>query len=976
MRHTQAKAFYFAPLLLGLSLLFFAPGRVDAQAELNAEIEAFVLRAYNAYQQRDAETLFALHSQISPYFAEFKQTIPLSFAPPNVRIEGKRMALVKAKFSGDRGELRLVVNMYARDLDTGGEAEGFPEFDHTFYLVREQGVWKIWRFVVTAEEFAGNYLTAPSDAARAELIAKAHPVTYGFLKGLEEAARDLLEVRGDDVHAAEMFQIELRLGEEAKSDWGIGGAQAGLGDVYFARGDYRLAADNYQQVLTLAERLGVKEGVAAMSVKMGNLHLAQGNVALAMDLYRESVRIYEEMGSKIEITYPLANLGNAYFAEGDFAKALDQYQKILKLYEQLHSRAGAAWLRNQIADVYAAQGKNELALATYQLSLNAHEELGNKPMQAYALTGIGRIRLGEGKVAEAVGLFTRAAGLARAGNALELLWKVLYLLGQAHRAQNNAAQAQTAFTESIAVIEQLRSQAAGTERDRERSFENKTAPYLAMVESLVEQKKLPEALAYAERAKARMLLDVLRDGRADITKSMTVEERARESSLTAALNVLSSQLRQESLLPRPNPAKLAELNLRLQQARLEFEAYETRINAAYPKLRVQRGENAPLTLTEAEALLPNATTALLEYVVTPRQTFLFVLTRPKLGDAIYLGPVELKVISLPIAAEELARRVTEFRVTLARNSMNFKEAAAQLYDLLLRPAQRELEGKTVVGIVPSDQLWELPFQSLMSAPKRYFIQDQALFYAPSLSVLREMRMKEVRPSATASASAHAPAPSLLALGNPALSDRLRTRTRLRDGSISLAALPEAEREVNTLGQMYGPRDSKILTGSAASEEVVKTEAGRFPILHFATHGVLDDKNPLYSRLMLANTGGSEDGMLEAREIMRLDLRTDLVVLSACQTARGEFGAGEGMIGMSWAFFIAGASTTVVSQWQVDSTSTAQLMVEFHRVLRAGGATSVISKAEAMRAASLTLMADPKYAHPFYWSGFVVVGNGM
>jgi CHAT domain-containing protein len=974
MRHNQAKAFYFAAFLLCFSLLFFAPGRVDAQTDLNAEIEAFVLKAYNAYQQRDAETLFALHSQNSPYFAEFKEAIPQTFPSPNVRIEGKRIDLVKANFSADRGELRVKVNMYARDLDTGGEAEGFPEWDHTFYLVKEQGVWKIWRFVVTAEEFASNYLTASSDAARAELIAKAHPVTYGFLKGLEEAARDVLEVRGDDVHAAELFQIELRLGEEAKSDWGIGGAEAGLGDVYFARGDYRLAADNYQQVLTLAERLGTKEGVAAMSVKMANLHLAQGNVAQAMELYQQSIRIYEEMGSKIEITYPLANLGNAYFAEGNFAKALDQYQKILKLYEQLHSRAGAAWLQNQIADVYAAQGKNELALATYQLSLNAHEELGNKPMQAYSLIGIGRIRLGEGKFGEAIGLFTRAAALARSGNALDLFWKVLYLLGQTYRAQNNAAQAQTAFTESIGVIEQLRGQAAGTERDRERSFENKTAPYLAMVELLVEQKKLPEAFAYAERAKARMLLDVLRNGRSDITKSMTAEERARESSLTAGLNIVSLQTRQESLLPRPDPAKLAELNRRLQRSRLEFEAYEMRIDAAHPELRTQRGEDPPLTLTEAEALLPNAKTALLEYVVTPKQTFLFVLTRTNLADAKKLGPVELKVISLPIASGELARRVTEFRATLARNAMNFKESAMQLYDLLLRPAQKELEGKTIVGIVPSDQLWELPFQSLMSAPNRYFIQDQALFYAPSLSVLREMRMKDVRPVATA--SAHAPPPSLLALGNPALSDGLRARTRVRDGSLTLGALPEAEGEVNTLGQMYGPRESKILIGSAATEEAVKAEAGRFPILHFATHGVLDDQDPLYSRLLLANTGGGEDGMLEAREIMRLELRIDLVVLSACQTARGEFGAGEGMIGMSWAFFIAGASTTVVSQWRVDSASTARLMVEFHRALRAAGPTSVISKAEAMRAASLKLMADPKYAHPFYWSGFVVVGNGM
>jgi CHAT domain-containing protein len=230
----------------------------------------------------------------------------------------------------------------------------------------------------------------------------------------------------------------------------------------------------------------------------------------------------------------------------------------------------------------------------------------------------------------------------------------------------------------------------------------------------------------------------------------------------------------------------------------------------------------------------------------------------------------------------------------------------------------------------------------------------------------------VRVSATSTVSV----PSLLALGNPSLAASLVAAAKSRDGSLALAELPEAEREVKTLGEIYGAQNSKILTGLAAREETVKVDAGRFPILHFATHGILDDKNPLYSRLMLASSGGNDDGMLEAREIMKLDLQANLVVLSACQTARGQVGMGEGLIGMSWAFFIAGASTTVVSQWQVDSAGTAQLMVDFHRILRGKDKKTMVSKAEALRQAALKLMADPKYRHPFFWSGFVVVGNGM
>jgi CHAT domain-containing protein len=262
-----------------------------------------------------------------------------------------------------------------------------------------------------------------------------------------------------------------------------------------------------------------------------------------------------------------------------------------------------------------------------------------------------------------------------------------------------------------------------------------------------------------------------------------------------------------------------------------------------------------------------------------------------------------------------------------------------------------------------------------------------------LSVLREMRKKSagsagilpavglvpdsVIPSMfDISATPIAPVPALLAMGNPSLTSSLVARARSTDRSLSLGDLPAAEREVKDLGEIYGIRRSKILIGSAAREETLKAEASRYPILHFATHGLLDDENPLYSRLLLTSSNGSDDGFLEAREIMKLDLHADLAVLSACQTARGTFSPGEGLIGMSWAFFIAGTSTTVVSQWKVDSASTARLMVSFHRAWQGFDKPAPVNKAEALRRSAMNLMSDPKYRHPFYWSGFVVVGNGM
>ncbi|HKQ51956.1 MAG TPA: CHAT domain-containing protein, partial [Pyrinomonadaceae bacterium] len=154
------------------------------------------------------------------------------------------------------------------------------------------------------------------------------------------------------------------------------------------------------------------------------------------------------------------------------------------------------------------------------------------------------------------------------------------------------------------------------------------------------------------------------------------------------------------------------------------------------------------------------------------------------------------------------------------------------------------------------------------------------------------------------------------------------------------------------------------------------ESGRFRILHFATHALLDDQNPMYSRIVLSQSAGTgpEDGLLEAREILELDLRADLVVLAACQTAGGRVGAGEGIIGTSWAFFVAGSSSTVATQWKVESARAADLMVEFHRnLLKRGGGGRAMSKAQALRQAALKQLHGP-YNHPAYWAAFIIIGD--
>jgi CHAT domain-containing protein len=178
-------------------------------------------------------------------------------------------------------------------------------------------------------------------------------------------------------------------------------------------------------------------------------------------------------------------------------------------------------------------------------------------------------------------------------------------------------------------------------------------------------------------------------------------------------------------------------------------------------------------------------------------------------------------------------------------------------------------------------------------------------------------------------------------------------------------------------KVYGPTASVVRIGAAAREDTVKAELGKYRVLHFATHGVLDDRNPLYSCIVLAaDSEESEDGFLEAWELMGLDLRAELAVLSACDTGRGRVGDGEGLIGMTWALFVAGVPTMVASQWQVPSESTTKLMVAFHKSRLGDGSGKKVPDAQAWRRAALAMIKDPRYrTKPYYWAGFVVMGDG-
>ena len=311
---------------------------------------------------------------------------------------------------------------------------------------------------------------------------------------------------------------------------------------------------------------------------------------------------------------------------------------------------------------------------------------------------------------------------------------------------------------------------------------------------------------------------------------------------------------------------------------------------------------------------------------------------------------------------EFRNRTPEFREQLARNSPAFKENAKFLYDALLADGMPLLKNKKHLVIIPSGAISDVPFQALMNENGRYLIEDFSISYAPSLTALAEMKAHRRKVSAQKYDG------DFLAFGNPKLSAETIAGIRSRYRSGKLGDLPEAETEVKTIGAFFP--NGKIFVGDAATEEVWQTEASKYRILHLATHGLSDGEKPLYSHVLLS-ANADYDGLIEAREIAEMNLTAEMVVLSACETARGREIDGEGMVGLAWAFAAAGVPTIVASQWKIDSENTADLMIGFYTAVNRDNR---ISKAEALRRAAFVKLTAEKTRHPFYWAGFAVFGG--
>ncbi len=978
-----------------LWLFLFSLACQAQQADLTT-VSLSAERLHSAYAVKDISAVDALWSEHSPQRAAAHTATQKLFADP--AISAIRETTVRdPELAGDH-----VLLVIERETMT---ASGETRQRLVTEWVREQNEWKIWKEGSPAElaqalidegttlRNRGNPQQALSLLAVASRLAE--PSGDAGLQSLILNNTGLVYYDlGDYTLAADSYRAAIALSNAHQDDAGASRALGNLSAVYSIIGDLAQASECLEKSLAIGQKLHDNRLISNAYGNMAINHARQGDYVHALALFQKTRDLLQSGSDKRALAGNLNNIGNVYLWQGDLDQAQDHFQKELSLATEagLKPLVAVAWMG--LGRVAEFRGDLRAAIGNYEKSLAVLNETGNKPFAASDLTYIGSAYsfLGDykksveyfqkgleiqrsigaasegvltmGRIAEAYnrgGDFAKAADVAAEGRRLaeaaglrEALWRADLQAGRAAQGAGDNAKAETRYRDAIATIEALRQGVAGTESEQESSFEDKVEPYSRMAGLLADTGRGAEAFEFAERAKARVLLDVFQNGRAELPALMTAEERQKDRTLRMRLASLSAQLARAR---RTNAAaQVLQFTAELKNARLEYDGFENELAARHPRWKEHDGTVEPLGLDGAVATLAGPTAAFVEFVVTDDKVYGFAATG---------GSTKLRSFTVPISRAKLTEQVRQLQQRLAARNLGFRSSATALYDLLIAPAAVDLAHTRHLVIVPDGILWELPFQALMTPQGRYVLDDCAVSYAPSITALKAMiEVKRQRKSSPASTQ-------LLAMGDPIAERDLGSRVKALYRDQTFEDLPMAKTEVLSLEPIYG-KQSHIYVGADARESRFKAEAGSARVLHLATHAVLNDASPLYSYLLLAaEPAGGEDGLLEAREILGMNLNAELAVLSACETARGRVGAGEGVIGLSWALLVSGVPSTVLSQWKVASESTSVFMTAFHQNRK-----KPMSNAEALRAAALSLRKNPAYQHPFYWAAFTLIGAGL
>jgi CHAT domain-containing protein/Tfp pilus assembly protein PilF len=842
--------------------------------------------------------------------------------------------------------------------------------------------------------------------------------------------------RGDYEVSERFYQKALTIRRRFRPEsLAVADVLSNMGAVARDQGRWRLALDRHRQALKLRQVLAPRSARVAQSlVNIGAVLHDTGDLAEAEAHYRRAIEILEVTAPESsDLALALSNLGTVVLARGDLARARDLFRRGLAIREDLAPMSlDVAICLTHLGEVALRLGDFKTARSSYERALRIREQKAPQSiLVAQSLYDLGMLALKRNALTDAASTLPRALEIRRdhapislatassfhslgdleaaSGNlnlalahyreALSIRQRIalgsreeaetLHGIGEVLQAKGLLQDALEAHLASLEALETQFRELGGSYTQKALFRSRYNAYYRQTIELLLELGEPEQAFTILERWRARSFLTLLSERAVALPGESDPSLEQHRQRLATRYDQIQREL--DRLDQREHPRKTEALLVQLRAVRdridqLSTSAHDSRADDE------RRLVPEPLDLAGVRNALDPGT-VLLSYFVAEDQTILFSIG----ADG------QLQVAKVGLGGQSLHRLIGDFRQAIGRDVPGAPNGAQRsrialgksLYRALIEPVEGLVSSGRRLLILPDGPLRLLPWAALIrktndqraTAAKKWNYLMEWIPLHTSLSATVFAELKKGRGGASLQKL------RLAAFGDPLYPQSQGEKETLTRGAASLRSaverglfdwqpLPNTRTEVESISKLFRRDRVRTFLGEKATEEAVKAmgsnSAASPEILHIAAHGNLDDRFPLNSALVLSlpesTEAGKDNGLLQGWEILQeVRLNTDLVVLSACDTALGKDLGGEGLIGLTQAFQFAGARSVVASLWKIKDEATSELMVRFYHHLQAG-----LTKDRALQTAQLDLIqqgaSGSNLASPYFWAGFQIDGD--
>lgn len=804
---------------------------------------------------------------------------------------------------------------------------------------------------------------------------------------------------GEYDRAIEHYLKALHIAEEKLPDTGLYLLQL-LNEIGYAHnetGDYDRALDCFQKALAGYQSTLDTTGITISLSEMGRAHTAKGDYDRALNVLHQAEIFVDQYPVELEAAGCYQYLGYALALKDKKPEAIFQFRKSLEIKIKNQGEHSLDLLGPLInLGTLLAPDDYPAAERYFQQALEVCEKnpLAEHPNIAVAFNDYADCLQKQGQFEQADSMYQRAwhyfrytdtASLSQVRGLNHLLTS-LYQRGNFYRRWHQrtgrpellelALSTFDAFEEAVRHQRQRLSDGSKSSLSEQArpGYEGAISTWLLRWRESGDQAALRRAFDFSEKARSLQLFEALRKAEAQQFASIPDSLLQREHVLR--VDMAYWEKRYNELIFDQKKAETDATTLsfsnRAAELRRQYEALQQQFEHDYPDYFRLKYDLRTATAAYVQDTLLQPGQTLLEYFVGDSSIYLFAVRPDTLLVLDIQRDFPLDTLIAQMRSGLLGGQYENSDPRYWPAVGRYAAAAQALYHRLVAPATGLLSGHLV--IVPDGTLATVPFEALLTGPPPkvatrfaqypYLLRQRTISYCYSATLLREMK-------ACLRASVSAPTSILLAMAPFSQSGytTLQPVTREVLNPKLLSVLPATGPEVSAIYKVWGSNGS-VLLDREATKTAFEKKAGQCRILHLATHGKADHRSSDFSYLAFAAQKDTL-ALLHVRDIYNLSIQADLVVLSACETGLGRIRRSEGVVSLARAFAYAGSKSLVTTLWSADDNGSKNLMVEFHRQLQAGQ-----SKSTALQKTKIRLLetSDPHCRHPFYWAGFVIIGD--